>query len=243
MKAIRVHEFGAPQVMRLEEVSEPTAGPGQVIVRLSAIGVNLRMRRSFPSMTMGPDGTMSMGGRGMGGPGRGMGGPGMGGPGGAWGDPNAAWDVLRERMHQSVPGLPEQVGKYPHLGQQKLGDDWHMNIVDGPVAVPFDTIGVGQRDGGDKNDCGLLKARMIADHPSEFKTVELRHADIAQNDSDVLFEKMLERLSGGPGFDQVFSEALQGGKSDEAFRRSPGLGGGSVDTGHGIWATAGRQDD
>src|SRR4029077_5625314 len=50
---------------------------------------------------------------------------------------------------------------------------------------------------------------MIADHPSEFKPVELRHADIAQNDSDVLLEKMLERLPGGPGFDQVFSEALQ----------------------------------
>ena len=76
-------------------------------------------------------------------------------------------------------------------------------------ASPFDTIGVGQRDGRDKNDCGLLKARMIADHPSEFKTVELRHADIAQNDGDVLFEKMLEGLPGRPGFDQILSEALQ----------------------------------
>lgn len=40
MKAIRVHEFGAPEVMRLEEVNSPTPGPGQVVVRLSAIGVN-----------------------------------------------------------------------------------------------------------------------------------------------------------------------------------------------------------
>jgi hypothetical protein len=50
---------------------------------------------------------------------------------------------------------------------------------------------------------------MIADHPSEFRTVELRHADITENDSDVLLEQMFERLSGGLGFDQVFSEALQ----------------------------------
>jgi NADPH:quinone reductase len=40
MKAIRVHEFGAPEAMRLEEVTDPTPGPGQVVVRLSAIGVN-----------------------------------------------------------------------------------------------------------------------------------------------------------------------------------------------------------
>lgn len=40
MKAIRVHEFGGPEVMRLEEVPEPKAGPGQVIVRVRAVGVN-----------------------------------------------------------------------------------------------------------------------------------------------------------------------------------------------------------
>lgn len=40
MKAIRVHEFGGPEVLRLEEVSDPQAGPGQVLVRLHAIGVN-----------------------------------------------------------------------------------------------------------------------------------------------------------------------------------------------------------
>ena len=40
MKAIRVHEFGAPEVMRLEEVAEPAPGPGQVVVKLAAVGVN-----------------------------------------------------------------------------------------------------------------------------------------------------------------------------------------------------------
>lgn len=40
MKAIRVHEFGAPEVMSLEEVNNPTPGPGQVVVGLAAIGVN-----------------------------------------------------------------------------------------------------------------------------------------------------------------------------------------------------------
>jgi NADPH2:quinone reductase len=40
MKAIRVHEFGGPEVMKLEEVSDLTAGPGQVVVRVKAVGVN-----------------------------------------------------------------------------------------------------------------------------------------------------------------------------------------------------------
>lgn len=40
MKAIRVHQFGDPQVMKLEDVPDPKPGPGQVLVRVSAAGVN-----------------------------------------------------------------------------------------------------------------------------------------------------------------------------------------------------------
>src|SRR4051794_2816607 len=40
MKAITVHEFGGPEVLRLEEVARPQPGPDQVVVRIQAIGVN-----------------------------------------------------------------------------------------------------------------------------------------------------------------------------------------------------------
>ncbi len=40
MKAIRVHEFGAPDVMRVEDVAEPVPGAGEVVVQLAGIGVN-----------------------------------------------------------------------------------------------------------------------------------------------------------------------------------------------------------
>lgn len=40
MRAIRVHEFGQPEVMRLEETDDPRAGASQVIVRAHAVGVN-----------------------------------------------------------------------------------------------------------------------------------------------------------------------------------------------------------
>ena len=40
MKAIRVHETGGPDVMRLEEVPDPAPGSGQIVVRIHAAGVN-----------------------------------------------------------------------------------------------------------------------------------------------------------------------------------------------------------
>lgn len=40
MKAVRIHEFGGPEVMRYEDVPTPSPGPGQVLVRLAAVGLN-----------------------------------------------------------------------------------------------------------------------------------------------------------------------------------------------------------
>jgi NADPH2:quinone reductase len=40
MKAIRVHEFGGPEVLKLEDVPDPTPGPGQVVIKTYAVGIN-----------------------------------------------------------------------------------------------------------------------------------------------------------------------------------------------------------
>jgi NADPH2:quinone reductase len=40
MKAIRVREFGGPEVLRLEELEDPRPSAGQVVVRVGAAGVN-----------------------------------------------------------------------------------------------------------------------------------------------------------------------------------------------------------
>ena len=40
MRAIRVHENGGAEALRLETIPDPVPGPGQVLVRLEAIGVN-----------------------------------------------------------------------------------------------------------------------------------------------------------------------------------------------------------
>lgn len=40
MKAIRYHQLGGPEVLRLEEVPEPEPGPGEVRIQVHAAGVN-----------------------------------------------------------------------------------------------------------------------------------------------------------------------------------------------------------
>jgi NADPH:quinone reductase len=40
MKAIQVHEFGGPEVLKLEEIATPRPAAGQVLVRIHAAGVN-----------------------------------------------------------------------------------------------------------------------------------------------------------------------------------------------------------
>lgn len=40
MKAIRLHEFGEPELMKLEDIEEPAVGEGEVLIEVRAVGVN-----------------------------------------------------------------------------------------------------------------------------------------------------------------------------------------------------------
>jgi NADPH:quinone reductase len=40
MKAIRVHNYGGPEVMKYEEVPQPTPGKGEAVVKIAAAGLN-----------------------------------------------------------------------------------------------------------------------------------------------------------------------------------------------------------
>jgi NADPH:quinone reductase-like Zn-dependent oxidoreductase len=53
MKAIRIHEDGGPDVLRYEDVSDPVAGPGEVLIRLRAASLNhldVWVRQGLPSV-------------------------------------------------------------------------------------------------------------------------------------------------------------------------------------------------
>ena len=40
MKALTINQFGGPEQLRIQEVGIPTAGPGEILVRIHAAGVN-----------------------------------------------------------------------------------------------------------------------------------------------------------------------------------------------------------
>jgi NADPH:quinone reductase-like Zn-dependent oxidoreductase len=40
MKAIQIHEFGGPQVLRYDELAIPEPQPGEALIRVHAIGLN-----------------------------------------------------------------------------------------------------------------------------------------------------------------------------------------------------------
>ena len=53
MQAVRIHEDGGPDVLQLEEVPEPVAGPGEVLIQLRASALNhldVWIRKGLPSV-------------------------------------------------------------------------------------------------------------------------------------------------------------------------------------------------
>ena len=53
MKAVRIHEDGGPEVLRLEDVPDPVAKPGEVLIRLRAASLNhldVWVRKGLPSV-------------------------------------------------------------------------------------------------------------------------------------------------------------------------------------------------
>src|SRR5882672_3745318 len=40
MKTIRIHQYGGPEVLKLEDVQRPTPGPGELLIKVQAASVN-----------------------------------------------------------------------------------------------------------------------------------------------------------------------------------------------------------
>ncbi|MFF7557172.1 NADP-dependent oxidoreductase [Streptomyces olivaceus] len=63
MRAVRLHEHGGPEVLRYDEVPIPEPGPGEVLVRVHAIGVNppdRYLRDGLTTMPGDPESTVGL---------------------------------------------------------------------------------------------------------------------------------------------------------------------------------------
>ena len=49
---------------------------------------------------------------------------------------------------------------------------------------------------------------MLADHGGKLETVQFRHADVDQNDGDLVLEQVFERFTPGGCNDEIFSKLL-----------------------------------
>ena len=93
-----------------------------------------------------------------------------------------------------LPGLSVQFGKDADLGAQQFRNDRNGNVVDRAALVAFQAVEIGEMHGGNEDDGGLLKARMLANHVGQLETVELRHADVHQHDGDVGLQQAARAL-------------------------------------------------
>ena len=130
---------------------------------------------------------------------------------------HAAFELLVELLE--LPRFAIELGEHSHLGSQHLGDHRHRNIVDRAHLIGAEAIDVGQMDCGNEDDCGFLKAGMLANHRRQLEPIELRHANIDEDDRNLQLEQLLERLAGGGGLHEILSELAEDGLVAQQLRR------------------------
>ena len=106
---------------------------------------------------------------------------------------NAIFELDVEPLE--LAGLAIELGEHLDLGAQHFRHDRHRNIVDRAHLVAAQPVDVADLDGGDEDHRRLLEARMFADHGGEFEPVQFRHADVDQDDGDVVLEQELQRFA------------------------------------------------
>ena len=108
-----------------------------------------------------------------------------------------------------LPCLAVELRKDLHLGAQHFRHHRHRHVIDRACTVAAQIIRFRNMDGGNENDRDALIAWMLADHLGEFEPVQLRHADIHEDDGDVVLEQKFERFFRRRDLDEVLAEIAQ----------------------------------
>src|SRR5580698_3021519 len=105
--------------------------------------------------------------------------------------------------------LAVQFGKDADLCPQEFRNHRNGNVVHGSALVSFQPIHVRQVYGGNEDDGGFLKPRMLANQVGQLKTVKIRHTHVHQNDCDIVFQQMFQCLFSRGCFDQILPKLSQ----------------------------------
>jgi len=99
-----------------------------------------------------------------------------------------------------------QFGKHPDLRAQYLRHHRYRNVVDRPSLVAPNFVEIGEVDSGNKYDGRTLAPRMLSHEGSKLKSVDFRHADVHQNDCDVVMQQYSKSLARGIGLNEVLTQ-------------------------------------
>ena len=125
--------------------------------------------------------------------------------------------LLVERFE--LPGFPVQVAENANLYAQELRDDRDWQVVDSAGLVASQAVELRQVNCGHEDDRGLGKPWMLPNHSRKLESVELRHRNVDENDSDLVTQQLLEGLASRSGLDKVFSEFSEDDFVTEKLRR------------------------
>jgi hypothetical protein len=85
-------------------------------------------------------------------------------------------------------------------------NDRDRNVIDRPHLVGAQPVDIGQMDRRDEDDRRVLKPRVLADHRRQLEPVQLGHAHVHEDDGNILFQQLLERLPGRSRLDESLAE-------------------------------------
>src|SRR6185295_651766 len=106
-------------------------------------------------------------------------------------------------------GLAVELGENPDLGAEHLRHNRNRDVIDRAHLIGAQTVDVGQVNGRNKDDRRVLEAGMLADHGGQLETVEIGHADVDENDRDILLEQVSQCFLSTVGLDEIFAQAVQ----------------------------------
>src|SRR5262249_36593710 len=116
-------------------------------------------------------------------------------------------------------GLTMQFGEHTHFRAKQVRNNWNGNVVDGAALISANAVNIRHVNAGNENDRGVLIPRMLANQIGQLKTVDVRHADVQQNDGDVFLQQMIKSLAPGACLDEVFVQAAQNCLVAQELRR------------------------